>query len=214
MLIIDGHNLIPNVPGLSLQQIDDEEKLIELVLLYARKYGTHAEVFFDNAPIGHAGARSYGIINAHFIQSGKTADEAIVQFLNRLKKSARNASVVTSDRRVQAEARALGASTISSDEFAQELAVVQAEAASQARARSKPAAPKAPPKSEEGERNLDQWYDLFGIDPEQAEKPIATPRAKGKPGSPASKPPAAPGDGSARNPAGKPRTRHGFEKKK
>ena len=57
-LIIDGHNLIPKIPGLSLQAIDDETQLVELLGEYCRLSRRQVEVFFDNAPPGVPRARS------------------------------------------------------------------------------------------------------------------------------------------------------------
>ncbi|MBP1702274.1 MAG: hypothetical protein H6Q38_1381, partial [Chloroflexi bacterium] len=34
--IVDGHNLIPKIPGLSLRAIDDEMQLIELLQEFCR----------------------------------------------------------------------------------------------------------------------------------------------------------------------------------
>jgi hypothetical protein len=52
------------------------------------------------------------------VRQGTTADDAIRNWLKRLGKSARNWTVVSSDRQVQAEARARLAEVVSSDSFA------------------------------------------------------------------------------------------------
>ena len=76
------------------------------------------EVFFDGAPIAQAGTRRLGSVTAHFVRLGNTADNAIRNRLKQLGKSAKNWTVVSSDRQVQAEARAARAEVISSDSFA------------------------------------------------------------------------------------------------
>ena len=117
-LIIDGHNLIPHLPGVALSDPDDEEKLIRIIQDYCRAKRTTAEVFFDGAPTGFAGKKQFGKVRAHFVRKGITADEAIMTRLKHLGKRARNISVVSSDRQVQQAARASHASVISSASFA------------------------------------------------------------------------------------------------
>jgi uncharacterized protein len=200
MLVIDGHNLIPKIPGLSLREVDDEERLLALLQVYARTKRKKIEVFFDGAPPGQSGQRDYGQVRAHFVQIGRTADEAIRLFLVGLGKSARNATLVSADRQVQANARALHAQVISSDDFAVELTAAQARLNSAAiKTSGKPrpgAASGAPPGIPTGE--VEEWLLLFKIDPALAEKPIETLPKKKEP-----------------KPSGqkKPRTHHGFEKK-
>ena len=115
IVIIDGHNLIPHLPGLSLGDADDEDQLIQVLQEYARLRRVSIEVFFDGAPA--AGLRKLGRVQAHFVQSGTTADEAIMARLRSLGKRARNTQVVSSDRQVQQAARAVHAVVISSSEF-------------------------------------------------------------------------------------------------
>ena len=172
MLVIDGHNLIPKIPGWSLGAVDDEEQLIQVLQRFSRVKRKAVQVFFDGAPVGQAGTRAYGMVTAHFVQAGKTADEAIHQYLVRLKKGAKNVTVVTSDRMVQVNARALGAGVLPSEDFARQLIDLGAELDFQAaKARSRPR--KGPETSQPAAgSNLDHWYDLFHIDPTQAEKPI------------------------------------------
>lgn len=119
--IIDGHNLIPKISGLSLEAADDEEQLILLLQEFCRRTQKKVEVYFDKAPPGQARARTYGIVTARFIREGSTADDAIRSRLARMGRSARNWTVVSSDREVQASARSARAHFISSEEFATQL---------------------------------------------------------------------------------------------
>ncbi len=116
--IIDGHNLIPKVRGLSLQQLDDEIELIQQLQLYCRVQRKTVEVYFDKAAPGRQGTRSFGAVKAHFVAASSNADTAIRQALHKLGRKARNWEVVTSDRQVQAEARSLGVKVTPSEEFA------------------------------------------------------------------------------------------------
>jgi predicted RNA-binding protein with PIN domain len=115
--IIDGHNLIPKVNGLSLSLPDDEERLVELLNRSFTGQGK-LEVYFDGAPAGQTGVRVIGRVQVHFVTASSSADEAIRARLRKLGKSARGWVVVTSDRSVQAAAREAHAGVMQSEEFA------------------------------------------------------------------------------------------------
>src|SRR4030095_7833553 len=115
--LIDGHNLIPKL-GLRLDSIDDEMELITILQEYCRIERKQVEVFFDGAPASQSGTRKLGAVTAHFVRLGTTADNAIRNRFKRIGKSARNWTVVSSDRQVQANAHASQAEVISSDAFA------------------------------------------------------------------------------------------------
>ena len=118
--LIDGHNLIPRV-GLRLDSLDDELELIRLLQEFCRLSRSQAEVYFDNAPAGQPAKQKHGMVTAHFVRKPDIADEAIYQRIRKLGASAKNWTVVSSDRRVQAEARSAKAKVISSDEFARQV---------------------------------------------------------------------------------------------
>jgi predicted RNA-binding protein with PIN domain len=147
--IVDGHNLIPTL-GLRLDSVDDEMELIAILQEFCRLERRQVEVYFDGAPTPQAGTRKLGSVTAHFVRLGTTADDAIRKRLKKLGKSAKNWTVVSSDRQVQAEARAVHAEVVSSDVFAKRLK----------RARN------SAPKSEEGRtltpNELEEWLKLFG----------------------------------------------------
>jgi predicted RNA-binding protein with PIN domain len=116
--LIDGHNLIPNVRGISLQDLDDEIALIKLLQTFARKSRRKVEVFFDKAPEREARTQNYGTIKVHFVRQSITADEAIIQRLYTMEKRAKNWTVVTSDRQIAAVVKAVHATLLSSQDFA------------------------------------------------------------------------------------------------
>jgi len=115
--LVDGHNLIPKL-GLRLDSMDDEMELIAILQEFCRRDRKQVDVYFDGAPAPHAGTRKLGAVTAHFVRLGATADNAIRDRLKTLGKSAKNWTVVSSDRQVQAEAKAVRAEVISSDSFA------------------------------------------------------------------------------------------------
>lgn len=151
--LIDGHNLIPFVKGLSLKQLDDEMRLLGLLQEFARQNRVTMEVFFDGASPGWAGTRHFGGIKTHFVIKGKTADEAIRQRLDQIPNGS-GVCVVSSDRQVQAEARNHRAKVIPSNEFAGGLVIEKP----QITKRRKPAA------AEMNEDDIDEWLHLFGED--------------------------------------------------
>ena len=127
VILIDGHNLIPQVPGMSLADPDDEGQLIQVLQEYCRRWGRTLEVYFDRAPVGQAGVRRLGQVRAIFVREGVTADEAIMARLQALGRKARNAQVISSDRQVQQAARAAHAQVVSSNEFSADLRILMAE---------------------------------------------------------------------------------------
>jgi len=106
--LIDGHNLIPYIPGLSLKDMDDEIALINLLQGFSRSPA-------------RAGSRSFGSVKAHFVRQESTADKAMINRLSRMGKEAKNWTVVTSDREILVEAKSAHSQTLKSADFAAEL---------------------------------------------------------------------------------------------
>lgn len=150
--IIDGHNLIPRIPGLSLAAADDEVQLIELLQEFCRLRRKQAEIYFDNAPPGQPRVRSYGLVTARFIRAGQTADAAIRSHLSRLGATARNWILVSSDQEVQRAGRAARAQVISSEAFSRQISQALQEGASQS---SQPSEASMSPDE------IQDWLDLF-----------------------------------------------------
>ena len=120
--IIDGHNLIPKIPGISLQDIDDEDKLVKLLQDFARVSQTSIEVYFDKAPPGFAATKQFGRVKAIFVSDKTIADERIIKRIRLMGKSAKNWTVVTSDRMIMTNVKAVHAQLLSSEDFARKLA--------------------------------------------------------------------------------------------
>lgn len=148
--LIDGHNLIPKVPGLNLQEVEDEIALVRLLQTFCHRERKQVEVYFDNAPLGAAGTRKFGPVKAVFVRQGTSADDSIRRRLKRLGGEARNWTVVSSDREVQGEARAVGAQVTTAESFASQLTFFDEVAANSG---------KAEPNMSETE--VDEWLGLF-----------------------------------------------------
>lgn len=148
--LIDGHNLIPKL-GLSLGSFDDELELVERLNEFcrlSRKSGL--EVYFDNARPDSPEMRRMGLLTAHFVRRPLIADQAIQLRLKKLGKAAKNWTVVSSDRAVQKEARAAGARSISSEEFAATVSEVL-----------RGGLPSSEPAKSMSERELEEWIKFF-----------------------------------------------------
>jgi len=152
--IIDGHNLIPKIPGMSLQDLEDELQLVNLLQEFCRLQRKQIEVYFDNAPPGGAPVRNFGRVVARFVRQGGTADQAIQKKLKRLGGEARNWTVVSSDREVQANARALRAKIISAEIFARQLMEVLEDST----------AISTDSEDELSPGEVEDWMRIFGID--------------------------------------------------
>ena len=161
--IVDGHNLIPNVPGLNLQDMEDELQLVELLQEFCRINRKQVDVYFDNAPPGGLEVSKFGRVTARFIRQGVTADQAIKKKLNRLAGEARNWTVVSSDREVQAAARKARAKFIPAEDFAEQLL--------------RDLGGSEPVSNDEGKTltpdEIQDWMKLFGVDQngESGERP-------------------------------------------
>lgn len=108
-LLIDGHNLIGQMPSVSLGDSDDEEALVRLLRAYQARSGKAVTVVFDPGS-GSALTQRFqsGGVHIVFAAPGSTADEVIVR---RVKKSRNRQSilVVTADRALADTVKGLGA---------------------------------------------------------------------------------------------------------
>lgn len=149
--LIDGHNLIPLL-GLSLRDPDDEMKLVKRLQEFCRVTRQNVEVYFDGAPAGQVGTRKFGMVTAHFVRAGTTADDAIRQRLDRIGKESKNFIVISNDQAVLRAARVRMAQVVSSSEFLTKLFKAEQDAAQ--------SAPPGRPVMDDDE--LQEWLDLFG----------------------------------------------------
>jgi predicted RNA-binding protein with PIN domain len=116
--LVDGHNLIPYIPGLNLADPDDEMRLVALLQSFSRIRRKTVEVYFDKAAPGRAGIRKFGMVKVHFVSPISNADTAIRMRLRSMKANSRNWVVVSTDRQVRADAKAAGAGSLTSQSFA------------------------------------------------------------------------------------------------
>ena len=118
LYLIDGHNLIPKVPGLNLSMLDDERQLVEMLQIFARVKRARVEVYFDKAFTGLAGERRVGTVITHFVRQGIPADRELIARMQKMRRNPQGMIVVTSDRQIKTEASSLKFRTMASEEFA------------------------------------------------------------------------------------------------
>ena len=118
--LIDGHNLIGQIPGLSLSDPDDERKLVELLRAFMVRTRKKATVFFDNGQPGGSGHWSNSVLAVVFARGPQSADDLIRQRL-KSEKNPRGLIVVSGDQAVARAAQAAQAGVQSSVEFARRM---------------------------------------------------------------------------------------------
>src|SRR5687768_16181614 len=105
--LIDGHNLIGQMPTIRLDDPDDEAKLVMVLQRFAMRRQVSVSVVFDR---GHYGRQTLGGsgVNVRFARSPSDADAMITSFLNHVSRPAEWV-LVSSDREIVAVAQAVGA---------------------------------------------------------------------------------------------------------
>ncbi len=119
--LIDGHNLIGQMPNLRLDDPNDEEQLLEHLRRYRARTGHKLTVVFDSGQTYHP-AKTYkkGGITVQFAPNGQTADQVIKRRLARVK-NPQALILVTSDAAVRRAAQEAHVRVVASSEFAQQL---------------------------------------------------------------------------------------------
>ena len=178
--LIDGHNLIARVPGLSLADPDDEVKLLQLLKRWAVADARRkVTVIFDKGlPGGEAKHLSGGGVRAIFAPDNRSADSVIMRRIEGIEDPAQH-TVVSSDGAILRAAQRRRVPTQRSEVFA----------AAMVNERTFPGAarPAADPRDNPtvSPNEVSEWLELFGPEPET--KP-ARPRKPAPP--PTTAPPA------------------------
>lgn len=151
--LIDGHNLIGQLPDISLQDPNDEALLVQKLAGFAARTGKRCVVVFDYGLPGGTSRMSTRAVQVVFASQRSTADRVIIERIGKIP-DPRNWVVVTSDNDVRETARKRRMGVLASDEFADLM--------------------KHPPKPiiDAGEAadvyippdEVDEWLNLFGND--------------------------------------------------
>lgn len=118
--LIDGHNLIGQLPDLSLHDPDDEAKLVQKLIGFAARTGKRCLVIFDSGLPGGKSRLSTGQVEVVFASSRTTADSVMKERI----KAARDPGqwvVVSNDHEVINAAVARRMSVLRSVEFVPQL---------------------------------------------------------------------------------------------
>lgn len=150
-LLIDGHNLIAKLPGISLDDPYDEAKLVERLRSYRARTGMRIVVVFDGGvPAGWSADLSGGGITVVFAAPGRPADRIIIERIRR-SRNLRGLLVVSSDHEVTVVAQERGARVISAESFAAALDAPPPSAEDRADVKLSPA-------------DVEEWLNIFGAD--------------------------------------------------
>lgn len=174
--LIDGHNLIARVPGLSLADPDDEVKLLQLLKRWtAADARRKVTVIFDKGlPGGEAKHLSGGGVRAIFAPDNRSADSLIIRRIEGIEDPAQH-TVVSSDGAILRAAQRRRVPTQRSEAFA----------AAMVNERTFPGAarPAADPRDNPtiSPNEVSEWLELFGPEPEtktaRPRKPAPPPAA-------------------------------------
>lgn len=148
--LIDGHNLIAVMPGISLSDLDDEHALIQRLEQYARRNRRSISVYFDRGSLLAPKISTIAGVKIHFARPPRTADDALRDRIRQLGKEAPNWTVVSSDHEVRQAAKNAGARILDSQTFARQLVPLS----SDQDVIEKPDAHLSPDE-------IDQWEQLF-----------------------------------------------------
>ncbi len=156
--LIDGHNLIGQMPGIDLADPEDEARLTAALAAFAARTGREVHVYFDRRAPGAPRSQRQGRLHLRFVTPPRTADDAIRDHLRQLGSQAQNWTVVSSDREVQRAAHRAGARVVSSTTFSRELRAGQ---------RGPAAADTEKPEGVQSPEELAYWEELFRLGSER-----------------------------------------------
>jgi len=130
-LLIDGHNLIGQMPDLSLADPDDEAKLIKQLRTYGLLARKQITVIFDPSPHDttsrlYHDIQQFDSVKVIYAMPGQKADDLIRNLVGKIRDK-QGTIVVTSDTAVAKYARACGLKVQSSPDFIKQLRAQLAE---------------------------------------------------------------------------------------
>jgi predicted RNA-binding protein with PIN domain len=147
-LLIDGHNLIGQMPDMRLDDPEDEARLVARLRTYSARTGRRITVVFDQGlPGGRSQELSGAGVEAVFAPTGRAADGILRERIRRAR-DPRALVVVTSDRTVIAAAQARGARVLRAEEFAARLSALSQ-------------AVEAEPDERLSPREVEEWLRVF-----------------------------------------------------
>ena len=158
-LLIDGHNLIGSgmLEGISLEDEDDERRLVTRLRVWRSNYKGDMTVVFDRGIVGGTSRELSGSgVKVIFARDPQDADDLIKR---RIQARQPGLTVVTNDFALRQEAKLYDVDTWRPDEFVWRMQSGQAQTAERAGSTVEPGA-EADVQLSDGE--LSEWMKLFG----------------------------------------------------
>ena len=114
--LIDGHNLIGNLPDIELDDPDDEAKLVQKLVGFVARTGKTCVVVFDHGLPGGASKMSTRGVRVVFASSNSNADRVMIDRIHK-ERNPRQWIVVSSDNEVLSNALHRRMQTMKSAQF-------------------------------------------------------------------------------------------------
>ena len=149
--LIDGHNLIGQMPDISLDDPDDEAKLVQKLSGFAARTKKRCLVIFDQGLPGGRSRMSTGQIEVVFANTRSNADRVIMERIQRAKDPGQWV-VVSNDNAVLLVARQRKMKTLKSAEF---VALLEPEPKAQSEEEERPTDVQLSP------NEVEEWLKLF-----------------------------------------------------
>jgi predicted RNA-binding protein with PIN domain len=115
--LIDGHNLIGQLPDISLQDQNDEALLVQKLIGFTARTGKRCVVVFDYGLPGGTSRMSTRAVQVVFASQRSSADRVMMERIGKIP-DPREWIVVTSDHDVRETARKRRMKVLRSEEFA------------------------------------------------------------------------------------------------
>ena len=152
--LIDGHNLIGQFPGLSLDDPQDEAKLVERLRGFMGRTGKRCTVIFDGGlPGGMSRSLSTPSVQVVFAHGGTTADAIILERIQNLRDPG-SVVVVSADQEIVSAALRRRIYVLSPAVFARQI-------------NSPAVADEEDPNPHLTPSEVKEWLDLFGVEPDE-----------------------------------------------
>lgn len=153
--LIDGHNLIGKLPDISLDDPNDEAKLVQKLMGFCARERTAVTVVFDKGQTAGRSRMSTSYVEVVFASSRSNADNLMIERI-RNEKNPKMMTVVSSDNDVLSAARRRQMQTLKSAEFAAIL--------------KRPLPPPKPGPDEAHDvyltpKEIEEWLRIFGYSP-------------------------------------------------
>lgn len=151
--LIDGHNLIAHLDDISLDEPDDEAKLVQKLTSFVARTRSRCIVVFDQGLPGGWSRMSTHSVQVIFANHKSSADRVLRDYIH-ARKDTQNWTVVSSDNEILSRARARKMPIIRSADFAHQLK------------HPKPVKPDAGEAADVrlSEQEVDEWARLFQVE--------------------------------------------------